>query len=114
MSDDERSALAKDPDSEFTFEPMVADEFEEILQKVGVSSKCNLCGTDNLWFMLRSRTNNKFLAETYILTGNYKNPYPTLSYYSRSCIICGNMQNFCTSMFEPAQKALKELRGENG
>lgn len=97
-----------DLDSEFTVE-----QFEIALSHKNVSDKCNLCG-DNSWFYHREKPKSNILRWGYLrVEGEEKNSYG-LSYYTRACLNCGNIQSFGRVSVQNAYKSFKSSEEADG
>lgn len=87
------------------FLPINQQQLEEALSFRGVPQQCDKCNANN-WFYVTRRDDDNNLAWTYLLTGDEGDRYETLSYYTRSCLTCGNMQNYSRVIIQAIRRRI--------
>lgn len=73
--------------------PITREELKLVLSRANISNTCNLCN-DYKWYYIHTKDDGNHLSWTCLLSGDIGNQYQILSYYTRTCLNCGNMQNF--------------------
>ncbi|MCP1557842.1 UNVERIFIED_ORG: hypothetical protein M2438_001926 [Methylobacterium sp. SuP10 SLI 274] len=105
---DERSNVQSEFASDFS-----VDQFKEALAAVGVSSSCNLCSVDN-WFYYTINNADVILRWSYEYLSEDGGSARGLSYYTRACLNCGNMQRFARVSIQGQYRKLQNRKNSDG
>lgn len=110
MSDDSPDSKEQEKPKKAWDRPISQQRFEEVLAFRKVSSNCERCNVSR-WYYIKSKKSGDELGVTFMLTGESDDRYETLSYYTRTCLNCGNIQNFARVIIQSSE--MKMSSGES-